>query len=147
MNKWNKRLILLLILALTMGISVGCSNPKTPEGFTQEFYDDVIKTCNDLTKEVKNIKKEDVIGETLVKFNSYTEFLEKYHDVEKNGDLSIAENTAFDLLTGIVFEVREDLQSYYEKDHYSFPGERTLKEIEKLSNILEIETKLNELSK
>ena len=148
MNKINKRVILLLVAVLIVGILVGCSNKqKTPEGISEEFYNNIIKTSNDLYKEVKNIKKEDVVDETLVKFNSYTEFLEKYHDAEKNGSLSSAENTAFDVLTSIVFEIREDLQLYYEdEDYYSFPSDRTLKEIEKLSDILEVETKLSDLN-
>ena len=45
----NKRLILLLIFVLTMGILVGCSKSiKAPEGVDQEFYDDMIIILNKL---------------------------------------------------------------------------------------------------
>lgn len=49
--KMNKKLILLIILVLIMGISVGCSKtPKAPEGVNQEFYDDMIDCLKKLEK-------------------------------------------------------------------------------------------------
>lgn len=139
-----KKFILLLICILIIITLVGCSKPKAPEGFTQEFYDDIIKTCNDLYKEVKNIKKEDVIGKTTIKFNSFVEFAEKYYESRENGILTVTEEIATDLLVGVVLYIQTDLKFYY-TDNWDFPTNSTLEKIEKLSDVLEVETKLNEL--
>ena len=143
MNKKLLLLVLMLILCLSVTF-IGCKK-KAPEGFRQEFYDDIVKTSNDFIDEVKNINKEEALKDTLIHFDSFAKFCEKYYNDYDNGKLSITEEIAFNALTSVVLYVGTDLQLYY-KEGYQLFSKMTLDEIEKLSNILGIEIKIDDIN-
>ena len=137
MIKWNRKLILLLVLVLIVTILSGCKN-KAPEGINQEFYKNIVNTSNEIMKEIPNIKKEDVINNTTVKFQSYSEFCDKYYSDYESGSLTIAEEKAFKALISTVLYVNTDLRLHYEKGE-EFPSKNTVDKIEKLAELLEID--------
>lgn len=141
----NKKMILTLVLILCMSIVFTGCKKKAPEGFRQEFYDDIVKTSNDFIDEVKNMNKEEALKDTLIHFDSFVKFCEKYYDDYDNGRLSITEETAYSALTSVVLYVGTELQLYYEKGYQLFSKD-TLDEIEKLSNILEVKIELDDLN-
>lgn len=58
MFKVDKKLILVLILVLGIGILAGCSSQqKAPEGVSQDFYDDMVSCLKKITKHRDNDEK------------------------------------------------------------------------------------------
>lgn len=113
---------------------------------SQEFYKDIVKTTTDLTKEVKNIKKEDVISSTIVRFDSFAEFAERYYEKHNDGELTITEETAIDLLTNVVVNVGTDLKLHYSNSSHPFPSDGTVEIVDTLSDLLGIEIKISDLN-
>lgn len=140
----NKKIVLLILMLCMCVVFVGCKK-KAPEGFRQEFYSDIVKTSNDFIDEVKNMNKEEALKDTLIHFDSFAKFCEKYNDDYDNGKLSITEETAFNALTSVVLYVGTDLQLYY-KEGYQLFSKMTLDEIEELSNLLGTNINLGELN-
>lgn len=135
--KVNKKLILMFILVLVIGVLSGCSK-EIPEGFTKEFYKDIVETSNQIIKDIPNIRKEDVVNNTIIKFQSYSDFCDKYYSDYENGNLTITEEKAFKTLIGAVLGINTDFSLYYEKGD-SFPSDSTLGKIKELTKILEID--------
>lgn len=81
--KINKRLILLLILVLIMGILVGCSNNKLPEGIENKtFFKDLNKGYELLLDSMaNNTYYEDDINKLFEKMNE-TKYKEKLNVYE-----------------------------------------------------------------
>lgn len=135
--KINKKMILMFILVLVIGVLSGCSK-EIPKGFTKEFYKDIVETSNQIMREIPNIKKEDVTNNTIIKFQSYSDFCDKYYSDYENGNLTITEEKAFKTLIGTILGINTDFSLYYEKGD-SFPSDSTLEKIKELTKILEID--------
>lgn len=131
MNKVNRRLILLIILVLIMGISVGCSKtPKAPEGVSQEFYDDMIFISKDMIKTVRNMKDPDPSNGDLKQSEGRDRLLDyKYELIDS---LTLTEKTIVEELYEIYF-----LLSLHTNEIYK--DEEITEAVETFSNLMEIE--------
>lgn len=141
----NKKIVLLLVLLLFLilivSIFTGCQ-AKVPEGFSKEFYKDIVSTSSDIMKDIPNIKKEDVVNNTIIKFQSYSDFCDKYYSDYENEKLSTIEEKAYKALIGAVVNINTDLKIHYDNENV-FLSKSTIEKIEKLTKLLEIEIDYN----
>ena len=99
--KINRRLILLLILVLIMGISVGCSSNKLPEGIeSKTFFKDLNKGYELLLDSMAN--------------NTYYEddinkLFEKMNEVKYKEKLNIYEISIIESLNSNLDSIKKDL--------------------------------------
>lgn len=140
MLKSNKKLILMLALILIVGVLGGC-NKKAPEGFTQEFYDDIVFTTKDVIKTIKNVTIDDMENDTIINSDSYLKFCEKYYD---NNSLTVTEQNAFSSLSKIIIYCEINFK-YYHK-HGEMPSNKDLEEeIDKFSDLIDFEIKSSDI--
>lgn len=133
MKKWNKRLILLVILVLVVGVLGGCKK-KAPEGMSQGFYDDTIQCAKDLEKIIKNTTKKDIDEDFIFFSESILDFTSKY----QNSDLTVSESKAFDKMFEMVAFVDAGVREYFDTGNY-FTNEEVEEVAEELSKMLDIE--------
>lgn len=134
MKEWNKRLILLLVLALAIGILGGCSSKKIPEGVGQEFYDDMIFVLDDMSKTTLKTK----VGDSLLDAFLSSEGLIMIGEYEDKEDtLTIKELSIVNNLRVLYI----NLEMY----HNNVLDEDTVKQkIEDISKLLEIDIDLSD---
>lgn len=137
----NKKLILLFVVLILASSLIGCQS-NIPEGFSKGFYNDIVSTSKSILKDIPNIRKEDVVNNTIIKFQSYSDFCDKYYNDYEKGNLTIAEEKAFKSLIGAVLNINTDLKLHYENGD-AFPSKNTTEKIEELANLLEIEINYN----
>lgn len=133
--KMNKKLILLIILVLIMGISVGCSKtPKAPEGVSQEFYDDMIFILNDLSKTITNTKVKDSLLDVFLN----SEGIKKVGEYKRSVDeLSLKESS--------IIENISNLYVYLEMYYNGISEEDVIEDsVNAISDLLEINIDLKD---
>lgn len=135
MKKWNKRLILLLVLVLITGVLGGCGKKQAvPEGISKEFHSDMIFILNDMSKTTLKTK----VGDSLLDAFLSSEGLSMIGEYEDKEDtLTIKELSIVDNLRVLYINLEMYHNDVLDKD--------TVKQkIEDVSQLLEIDIDLND---
>lgn len=126
MFKFNKKLILMIIFILTIGILVGCSSqPKAPEGVNQEFYDDMVECLKKLAKH-KNDDENNGI-DVVEHYLEYESFLNTTKEVK-------------------IVKAMDDLYFWVDLYYYSAPEYSIVKsKVQDVAELMEIEIDIDKL--
>lgn len=134
MKKWNKRLILLLILVLIISVLSGCGSKKVPEGVSKEFYNDMIFVLSDMSKTISKTKSNDSLLDAFLSSEGLS-MLGDYED--KSSTLTIKESSIVDNLKVMYINLEMYHNNVLDKD--------TVKQkIEEISKLLELDIDLND---
>mgnify|MGYP001164608904 FL=1 len=101
--KVNKKLKLMLILVLVIGVLSGCGKQaKVPEGVNQEFYDDMIECSEGLIKTIKNAKITSLLESDILN-NEYYSKIQEY--MNNTDGLTLIEQNILTSIENLYFHV------------------------------------------